>query len=715
LDGRDALSPGAQHEAVKSNSYDSSLIKVIKGAVNNSRDYIGQKSNGSTNDSTPSSWAHTMESTIETTPTKDGDSNKDARNNHLPKSISSKGTKETKDLSRAGTGTVTSDGSVASKVKSIIKNSILSNNPLWGAAKAANQCYFPPGGREAGIEVLGKESLNNSNHTSMAPSHQQYYNNGVGIGFGMPTAAAAGGGMMIDDNPNWRDMVTDNVETDRPMNRNRSSNTDILTQPQQQQQQQQQSQIQGPHPPQVNYHQGASYANPGRQIMSPSSHSQGHNFQNNQAPMQLSYGAMNAPTNSTMNSHMDGHQGRYQSNDDDSGLWQSMPANTPMMGGQKEQQHQHQQHLRQELQQHLPTPSPRLPTINSNLSEESTGLIQDKYAGMELQQKHEQPPQPPQQQQRQMAGQEQTATNGAYHPVMNGYNNSNVVNDTMMRQQQGMRTNTNMIGGGDGNIGGGFNGRSVSNSPAGGRTQVSSPAMMMLLDDDTLTNFGPEDRYSDSQNLSPRSVSLNAYENNGNNAQQHHLMNHGNRQPLQPQQPQQLHQPHQPQQRQNFFPGRQSQREQQQQHQGGSTQTGHQQQHHQQVFGQSNHGQTQTQHVMHGDYNNGVGGGGVQQHRNNVHGYGMQRMQSLSQPMNHKSSHMEQQQYQQRPGPTITNGSSAITNSGYQQVDSNPNSIGYYSTSVTTANNNINNNAHLPTMSPPTSPRSPAGYRTFAA
>lgn len=217
------------------------------------------------------------------------------------------------------------DDSITSKMK-ILFRTTMSNNPLWGAAKAANQCYFPTGGIDAANNPVISVVANTGN----------------------------------DDFPNWRDSVADTVQTTtRPVNGNIEQSQihhiqqQYLTYPPGQGYFQQQ---------QVSPYQSSGGFYP----TSPSScNPQGVGFQNNHVPLPMSPQRF-GPVNSS-------YQGNYyQTSNRGGGQWQNQS-----QGAIYEVRHQH------------PNIASVLPRINSNLSVLSAEDKEDRYAGLEQPQRAE--------------------------------------------------------------------------------------------------------------------------------------------------------------------------------------------------------------------------------------------------------------------------------------------------------------------------------------
>ena len=305
--GRDYHAPD---ESISKNStkLTSSAKESISGRVRSS----GEPKHSKLNVVSPTSAAQTMKA-IETS--NEAEENGTITTNSCISSI-------TNNVHNEDDGTV-ADDSISSKVKILFRNT-MANNPLWGAAKAANQCYVPTG-------VV--ELANNPE----------------------PTAVVANTGN--DDMPNWRDSVVDTVQTTaRPVNGNVE-----LSQPHTIQQQHAiHSPVQGYFPQQQSQYQNSVGFHPSNL----SSHiPHGGGFQNNHVPVPHSL-----PRFSPMNSPHQGPPNYYETINGDGGQWQNQPLSARYNVGL----------------QHPNIPSV-LPRINSNLSVLSADDKRDRYAGMEQQ------------------------------------------------------------------------------------------------------------------------------------------------------------------------------------------------------------------------------------------------------------------------------------------------------------------------------------------
>jgi hypothetical protein len=267
LMGRDYHAP--EVSKTKNSAMPTSSVKFISGAATNS--YVrksGQTNTLSNLNVVSTNSTAQSENIIDTS---DDDENNDT---NITKSCVSS---ITSNVQHEEDSTV-ADDSISSKVKFLFRHT-MSNNPLWGAAKAANQCHFPTDGLDEAVNPEISIVANRGNHYL----------------------------------PNWRDSVVDTVQT---------------TAIQQQQaihpsgqgffQQQQQQQLVSPYESIDGFH-----------LSSPLSHyPQAAGFQNNHAPPPLSsqrFSPMNTP-----------HQGSYyQITNVDGSQWQNQLQSTRYEFGQQ--------------------------------------------------------------------------------------------------------------------------------------------------------------------------------------------------------------------------------------------------------------------------------------------------------------------------------------------------------------------------------------------
>jgi len=269
------------------------------------RRLISDRHKGKKNTSSKMADFFAKSSTIETISTKDA----------LP---------EKTGMSSLVTGSA-NDEPASSRMKNRIKHTV-ANGAL---SSAAGRCYFPPGGREAGVAVF--EEANERGSLVL----KDEYNRGLDRGNANRKKTGADTMVLQDDyDPNWRDNVADTVKTKAlPVNKNVGF--------------QRQQKHRTPHPVAARHLRSGHFP-----PLSPSM------LQNNGEGYRMS------PANDKYNPIIRGNVGQWQNPQD-------APDSAMFKGGQ-------QQH-------HSQIPVSREPTfkINANLSIETTDERQDRYAGME--------------------------------------------------------------------------------------------------------------------------------------------------------------------------------------------------------------------------------------------------------------------------------------------------------------------------------------------
>jgi len=347
-DSIDDLNP----EQSNSHSEGSSLMNAVaRGMVDD--DQQGGKLQGS--QASPSKSKHSKSTTFETQTTKEDTihtkNSKSTKESTLSGNEDNVWSKSTKESTLSGNEDNNSMESVSSKMKTMFKN-------LGNGLAGANQCYIPkgqdavdftPSTADLNTPTQPQQPQQQQPQQQKQPQQQRQQRQPV-----KPNNA---------DNPNWRDMVSDTVETvvaSKTATTTRSSAGSIKSMPHQK------------HRGQVTNNQQSQHSNAAGLVFATMDRPQVGHYPN--------------PPSPTFTSPQEHHQ-----NTQVGPVPLSSQAAGGQYGGDSQGHYQHgtwqdQSLLPAVVEETSPTPNIIIPRFNSNLSVESMEEKQDRYAGMEQQQ-----------------------------------------------------------------------------------------------------------------------------------------------------------------------------------------------------------------------------------------------------------------------------------------------------------------------------------------